>query len=250
MKHIDYYGNIDNESMDDKLLKYQEISKKIIYEYCEKNSSTQQGGLKLLDAGCGNGRFLNHCTDIPISLYGVDYSENELNYAKKACSNIGLSQADLNEGIPYEDDFFDVVHSSEVIEHLYNPDFFIEEIKRVAKRDALVVITTPNLNSWLSRIMFLFGSIPMFYEVSTIHANSGFGFFKKFKKQDYPVGHIRVMNKDAIKCLFNNQGLEVYKIYGLPFEYFTGFMHWLDSLMSKVVTLSSCLVVIAINTKE
>jgi 2-polyprenyl-3-methyl-5-hydroxy-6-metoxy-1,4-benzoquinol methylase len=250
MENIDYYKNIDNASIEDKLQPFQKVSLNAVYRYYEKQYLTEQDSFRLLDAGCGNGRFLKHCSEMKMSLYGVDYSDKQLEFAKKESNTINYSQADLNEGIPFEDDYFDVIYTSEVIEHLYNPDFFLKEIKRVAKKDALIVISTPNLCSWMSRIMFLFGSIPMFYETSTIHSSNGFGMFRKLKKQDYPVGHIRVMNLDAIKCLFRDQDIKIQKIYGLPFFALTGIMHWLDYLISKVVTLSSCFVIVAVNSGE
>ena len=53
-----------------------------------------------------------------------------------------------------------------MIEHLYNPDHMLEECRRVLKPGGLLIISTPNLQAWYNRILFLFGVQPIFYEVS------------------------------------------------------------------------------------
>ena len=67
--------------------------------------------------------------------------------------------------------------------------------------------------------------------------------------QDYPVGHIRVMNLDAIKYLLKNQNFEIIKNVGATFERFNGVLHFVDLIMSKIVSLSSNFVIHARNKK-
>jgi len=50
------------------------------------------------------------------------------------------------------DRFFNIVDMSDVIEHLVNPDFAVEEVARVIKTDGYRVLSTPNLASWLNRV--------------------------------------------------------------------------------------------------
>jgi 2-polyprenyl-3-methyl-5-hydroxy-6-metoxy-1,4-benzoquinol methylase len=47
----------------------------------------------------------------------------------------------------YIEEQFDVVVASELIEHLENPGFFLDSVKRVLKPDEFLVITTPNIRS-------------------------------------------------------------------------------------------------------
>jgi len=82
---------------------------------------------RVLDVGCG----LNPLKHVLPNTVGVDLALN--------------SKADVvADGchLPFRDNVFDCVVSVEVIEHLENPDKFIEELKRVSKK--FVVISTVN----------------------------------------------------------------------------------------------------------
>jgi SAM-dependent methyltransferase len=61
--------------------------------------------------------------------------------------DIEIIQADLNEGIPLHDETMDVVVSTEVIEHLENPWFFVRELYRVLRPGGVAVVSTPNLEN-------------------------------------------------------------------------------------------------------
>jgi len=67
---------------------------------------------------------------------------------------------DVEEGLRYSDSSFDVVWSTEVIEHLYEPKFFLDEIDRILKPHGVAVLTTPNSHWWLYYILRIFGQTP------------------------------------------------------------------------------------------
>ncbi len=67
----------------------------------------------------------------------------------------------------------------EVIEHLYNSDLVISEIYRILKRNGILILSTPNLASWINRLVLLLGYQPFSHDVSFI---KGFGRLK-FKDQ-------------------------------------------------------------------
>lgn len=73
-----------------------------------------------------------------------------------------FTKKDINEGLPYENKFFDIITAGEVIEHMYNDEFFLQECKRVLKDDGVMIITTPNLHYLLNRITNIFGQMPKF----------------------------------------------------------------------------------------
>jgi 2-polyprenyl-3-methyl-5-hydroxy-6-metoxy-1,4-benzoquinol methylase len=72
-----------------------------------------------------------------------------------------------SERLPFQDGYFDVVYMGDVIEHLTNPDFAINEVARVIKTNGFLVLSTPNLACWLNRLLLLLGMQPLFSEVST-----------------------------------------------------------------------------------
>ena len=58
--------------------------------------------------------------------YGVDFT----NLAKKHCPNAKLFQADIeNNGMPFENNYFDIIFSKSVIEHFYDPAILIKNVK-------------------------------------------------------------------------------------------------------------------------
>jgi SAM-dependent methyltransferase len=69
-------------------------------------------------------------------------------------------RVDANQRLPFDDASFDLIWSSEVIEHLENPEFALAELRRVTKPGGLLVLTTPNSYAWLFRLVALFGLTP------------------------------------------------------------------------------------------
>jgi SAM-dependent methyltransferase len=69
--------------------------------------------------------------------------------------------ADVNrDSLPLDDNTIDIVLFQEVIEHLYNSDLIMTEIRRVLKPKGLLILSTPNLASWTNRVALLFGFNP------------------------------------------------------------------------------------------
>lgn len=75
---------------------------------------------------------------------GVDYSEEAIDFAKEKTKGLKI---DFKRGsvyeLPFENDEFDAVVSSDVIEHLEDVERYISEIKRVVKKNGVIVISTP-----------------------------------------------------------------------------------------------------------
>lgn len=99
-----------------------------------------QKGDKLLDIGCGRAEFLKGFIRCGVQGYAVDQST----LAEKYCPEAELKNSDIeNEGIPYPDDFFDVVYSKSVIEHFHYPERLVKEMFRVLKPGGLAITLCP-----------------------------------------------------------------------------------------------------------
>lgn len=105
---------------------------------------------KILDVWCWYGAFLE-------KLYNKWY--RELNwidgYIEPEFNDFNFTKWFLNTKLPYSNDDFDNVFCIEVIEHLENPFALIKEMLRVLKKGGRLYITSPNINSLLSKITFL-----------------------------------------------------------------------------------------------
>ncbi|MEK7186973.1 MAG: methyltransferase domain-containing protein [Patescibacteria group bacterium] len=101
--------------------------------------------VKILDIGCGDGVLIflmtKHFGD-KVKLYGVDPVPQAINEARqknlKAQLDVGTAYQ-----LPYPNNCFDMVISTDVIEHLENPQKMLGEVKRVSKSNASIVIGTP-----------------------------------------------------------------------------------------------------------
>lgn len=115
---------------------------------------------KLLDLGCDTGEWtLKIAKKIGSKdVYGVEIVDERIKQAK--AKGIKVAKADLNEKLPFKDNFFDVVHANQIIEHLHDTDNFISEIYRVLKPKGYAIISTENLSSWHNIFSLIFGWQP------------------------------------------------------------------------------------------
>lgn len=100
--------------------------------------------LKLLDVGCGDGvaLFLIGRRLPQLELYGLEPMPEALAVAREKLPGANLSQGEAG-ALPYADEQFEIVISSDVIEHVENAGKMLSEIKRVAKPGAEIIIGTP-----------------------------------------------------------------------------------------------------------
>jgi len=96
---------------------------------------------KILDMGCGPGRFLEPFSVADV--VGVDFTPNMLNSAKKTGAN--LVRADV-EHLPFKDYSFDIVHSAGLM-GVYKSEKILEEAGRVAKKGGRVYMSFPAISS-------------------------------------------------------------------------------------------------------
>lgn len=98
----------------------------------------------ILDIGCGDGVLSYFLSKEGAKVYGIDYSDIAINFAKEKCKgmNINFVQGSAYD-LDYEDNTFDIVVSSDVIEHLEDVSQYLSEIKRVISNEGVVVISTP-----------------------------------------------------------------------------------------------------------
>jgi SAM-dependent methyltransferase len=97
----------------------------------------------VLDAGCGEGFTLEYLRKRSIAkeYEGIDFLKKAVEIGTKVHPHIKLKQASIYE-LPYKDNSFDLVLSTEVLEHLEDPRKALKEIFRVSKK--YVLLSVPN----------------------------------------------------------------------------------------------------------
>lgn len=107
-------------------------------------------GQKLLDAGCGDGRFCYELKNENINIMGLDYSDKALAFAKAFNPSIKFLQGDLSN-LPFEKEF-DVITLLEVLEHI--PLDKVERVRdclwRALKDNGKIIVSVPSTNQPLS----------------------------------------------------------------------------------------------------
>ncbi len=99
---------------------------------------------KMLDVGCGPGLFLIEAKKRGWEVYGTEFTDNQLAYLNK--KGINTLKGKLNDN-SFKDEMFDIIISSEVIEHINNPVEEIKHFNRLIRKGGVVYITTPNFNA-------------------------------------------------------------------------------------------------------
>lgn len=121
----------------------------------------RSSNLKVLDAGCGEGHLLRILyEDEPGGqYYGADITEVALERARSRCPFARLNRTSLLH-TGYPDGFFDVIVCTEVLEHIYEYQDVLRELKRILKLGGLFIVTFPNEFIWtLGR--FILGRRPV-----------------------------------------------------------------------------------------
>jgi len=96
---------------------------------------------KLLDVGCGDGKFLDRMKTRGWEPYGVDLDTKAIAHAK-AKYGLDLLCGDL-EGARFPTNHFQAVTLNQVIEHIPDPVRLLKEACRVTGPGGRVVVTTP-----------------------------------------------------------------------------------------------------------
>lgn len=111
------------------------LTRKGLFKAIEQNRSYIKG--LALDFGCGSKPYVSMFdTDQYI---GLDYATEISEQNDKLAADVFYD----GKTIPFEKDHFDSVFSSEVLEHVFNPDEILAEINRVLKPGGHLMLSCP-----------------------------------------------------------------------------------------------------------
>lgn len=112
----------------------------------------KQPGLRALDMGAGQGALSARLKEAGLDVEACDQNPELFQVPGVQCRGI-----DQSGRLPYDDAVFDLAVAVEVMEHIDGHRDFFSEAARVLKPGGLLLITTPNILSLKSRMLFFFG---------------------------------------------------------------------------------------------
>ena len=101
-------------------------------------------GDRVLDLGSGDGRFTQEIARMGANPIGVDVAQAALARARAGYPEIEFRLAPFDGPLPFDDGSFDVVWSSEVIEHVADTARWLSEVRRVLVPRGRLLLTTPS----------------------------------------------------------------------------------------------------------
>jgi 2-polyprenyl-3-methyl-5-hydroxy-6-metoxy-1,4-benzoquinol methylase len=141
----DYLNMVDDEYTKEE--KGRREQSRIILSRIEKYKKTG----RLLDIGCGVGLFLDEAKRNGFDVEGVELSKWARDYAKERFNIKALYKT--FDDARFQNKCFDVIVMLDVIEHLEDPKTMLNEIWRILKNDGVLYISTPDIESVLSRML-------------------------------------------------------------------------------------------------
>lgn len=121
-------------------------------------------GGSVLELGCGDAGLLETMAADGADVRGTTFRALEDDYIRERAYPATIAGridggVDLNRPLPYGDGSFDLVYSTEVIEHVESHRTFITEAARVLRPGGWFVLSTPNLQRLTSRAQFALSGV-------------------------------------------------------------------------------------------
>lgn len=163
-----------------------------------KQIMTQSKNKTILDLGCGNGEIARKLIADGFCVYGVDGSVHGIEVAERYCPGHFFVMDFEKDDFPEElkEIVFDTIISTEVIEHLYDPDSYVKLCKEILKGKGNLIISTPYHGYLKNLIISIAG---------------------KWDTHFSPLwcgGHIKFWSRSMLEKLLQQNGFVVKKFWG------------------------------------
>jgi 2-polyprenyl-3-methyl-5-hydroxy-6-metoxy-1,4-benzoquinol methylase len=108
-----------------------------------EESGLLREGMNVLELGCGTGSLCQSLYQKGIDIAGCDVSQVAIEHGRGKYPHLNLSVVNA-EQLPWENETFDAVLSFDVLEHLFNPDQHLAQVRRILKPGGYYLFQTPN----------------------------------------------------------------------------------------------------------
>ncbi|MGB0757159.1 MAG: class I SAM-dependent methyltransferase [Patescibacteria group bacterium] len=175
----------------------------------------------LLDIGCGSGELLEAVLQVRPQITergGADISEIALQKAGSFATDTYCFDFESEWPESLTEKKYDVVVASEVIEHLFFPEKFFEQCKRVLSPGGVIIITTPNLLFWKNRLTMFFGKFE--------YTNGGL----------LDKGHVHFFTVSTLRKMVEGAGYQIEQEHNFYPNLYTRGLNWLGDIFPGLFT--------------
>lgn len=155
---------------------------------------------RILDIGSGNGSLSSVLNKAGYYVAGVEYDKEGYRISKENNPRINyynMSVYDETDTLMSNEDRFDCVISTEVIEHLYTPKSLINFASNVLVSDGVIVLTTP-YHGYLKNLA-----------ISLVNG------WDKHHTSLWNGGHIKFWSRNTLEQLLNENGFKIIEFKGV-----------------------------------
>jgi 2-polyprenyl-3-methyl-5-hydroxy-6-metoxy-1,4-benzoquinol methylase len=172
--------------------------------------------VRILEIGSGLGYFTFALVKAGYNAKGIDISETAVSRAKKTFGNHYICSG-IAEYATINAEIYDIVISTEVIEHVENPKDFLASAMTLLKPGGQAIITTPNKSffpddiTWASDLppvhSWWFSEESVRYIAKNLNADIKFINFSKYYKRNYKVVGLKSLKDGRLPgAYFNKDG--------------------------------------------
>lgn len=110
----------------------------------------------VIEVGCGDASFTTDLAKHFSGVIAIDISEGQIAENRQKFPGIVFQQHDVSQRFPFADASFGVVWCSEVLEHLFDPEFALREMHRILRPGGRLLVTVPYHGRFKNLLIALF----------------------------------------------------------------------------------------------
>jgi SAM-dependent methyltransferase len=207
--------------------------------------SDGEPSLPMVDLGCSTGALSHYIANqLGITeVVGIDRNEKPLSVAARR--GLKTIEADLETDLPLplEARSASVVTSFGALEHITWCDEVLLEARRLLVDGGWLLVSVPNLGSYVNRLALLLGYQPRDVEVSRSGTPGILPTYRE-RLERRPLGHVHTMTLRCMRELLEQTGFDVVRVYGFsPFS--SGLKSIPDWFFGRIPSLSRRFLVLA-----
>ena len=176
---------------------------------------------KILEVGCGTGKLISlPLNEYGLNVKGIDTHEETIEYAISLAAGRSGMSFECIDVEACEDEAFDIVICSEVLEHVSDYYKFFQNAVRTVRRDGVVIVTVPNGTGpfeWQSVITKALFRSPLYGLVRGLLKEKKANESKTQSFLNKDSGHVNFFRQKQLVKLFETSGLRIQRYEGRTF---------------------------------